>query len=1801
MGSTMANRGPEEKILPVRNRLDLDEYILTAKEAPKIIPESDLRTLTQGPLKRLLLEPGNYEKSLSLWRCLFHTLEDATLPIPHQASVCNAVCAFLEAALTAKGLEVCQFARSEKTWLAVFEIYLDRFEYSPPKPMKQILATLTNILATHSDPDTAGSIRSYLIDSVVKTILLAEPLTRLKASVVSLHFLIRKEAFPAVDLITHLQRWLQANVNSWTPVIGEHAANIGLDISTFAGSQPSASGKEQGTITAQLLCLVLLLHLQNANVVTSSGALLSQLCFKLKKESEEGRFQYSTPGNGAPFWAAPLKYLSLRNLDNLDATISLAFHLLFRGQPAEFSSFLDVLPLNDLISENYGETGTAEFALLIAVLETGKELGLVHEDQAPNSSSPDKLLVLESQKLRLLLIHSNAKIRVRVLSLLISAPSTTKPFSSDALLILKEMLPFIHAEADAHVRSELVSLIRKLTVRLRGGSSTCPLAPGADATDHESAHLDAQSFVSWYIDFLQSELRPNASYQTHILALKALATIIQSGLDPRIDPAKLSKIGSDQRNWPFSRDIFTLSLFRALGDLLINPYEEIRMTSLTLLGLFPASFLRPQITADTNPGINGGTPSHPYTQLLDALARAEEMAGQTSRADHADGVARIYHFLFDLANTGRCPGQQIIVYDYKYDMVDSILTKLEKVTSLSDITTLRNTPIHGHLSALRYIMASPNFHSLISSDNDSEPAWRHVLNRTLLLCETMWSDVQAVLCVDSPEREHGNSSVDLLGPKDILSCCWRALRESSLLLNAILSNTSFAPLGTQEGLNYDEFARIGSLTFSQLAELRHRGAFSAVSQTFVSCCQRCSVSKDNAVAELPQTWFKEILSTIYGQSAKLTRRSAGLPALALGVASSAKRQFFHEIMEKLQDIAKIPPTSVSEQVDVRLPQVHAMNCLKDIFTATNLATVTEEYLMPALSISAECLGSEIWAIRNCGLMLFRSLVQRMCRRTNGVNLGFGVPNDSEPKQLIPFQRFPGLIPLLTGLLEKGAAKGSSDNTLSEQLSITTERVFPALELIGNKFPSPASSEDERILESVSWQFDSPVWGIRDHAARTYASLVDRDDILSVILKLSEASIQGQNQLHGIALCIKYLLRRICAAPVAYYQSLLPAIVSTTEPMFTNLGRHVSSPFTLRELVEIINGLLQSGMTKGTEDTIVDHFDAISTSLHLEKHYQNIISNPKPGSPMERSSSLLLESIAFSYLMTGVLLKSSIDDLAQFIRTVSTVDVDVAASILGRFSIASFGHLSSRSDRLKLYCRIITDGLSKDTRLTAISSLSDELEAIQESAEESHADFSELDFLISWSSTLPISESLGEPLWGRKMTDATIRLQGCLHSLHIRQSPDILNSNSTVVERFNELVQQLSASMRDETVFTTRFAAVTSLNSLVIGLRAANVQFSETPILIDVMFVLYDMLNDDDVEIREAATLVASKALADDLTVFRLPAASASAIAALLTRQYAGSSRVFEGALQRFLGAPGQQRLCVPVAETLDKAINESTALFAEEKQNLYIDEVREIKLWSQHLVQLENAAINCSLYENFNTWVMDELDSLTQLAAEKPKDSLLGWASNIDVFVTGIRVLYGAKILLLTHRSVSIDVNTIELTNKLQALYTCTYTSELNPAWESLLEGLYTGGVNNMNLLIECLFSFFSCSCPLISIYHKDLVYRLSTSGLSRASSKMTENYVIVVLLLMTPLMILILWKVGRRILEAIRHGILLSRMQQEAQDEDAARIAQEIQQAEQLAELSAMMAAHRNCRHQPFQYRAPQPIQQPQPAHVAC
>jgi len=57
-------------------------------------------------------------------------------------------------------------------------------------------------------------------------------------------------------------------------------------------------------------------------------------------------------------------------------------------------------------------------------------------------------------------------------------------------------------------------------------------------------------------------------------------------------------------------------------------------------------------------------------------------------------------------------------------------------------------------------------------------------------------------------------------------------------------------------LDYADFEKVGWLILTQLAELRHRGAFSTVAHTFALCCIKCVQSKDEATEQLPRVWYK---------------------------------------------------------------------------------------------------------------------------------------------------------------------------------------------------------------------------------------------------------------------------------------------------------------------------------------------------------------------------------------------------------------------------------------------------------------------------------------------------------------------------------------------------------------------------------------------------------------------------------------------------------------------------------------------------------------------------------------------------------------------------------------------------------------------------------------------------------------------------------------------------------------------------------------------------------------------------------
>lgn len=63
----------------------------------------------------------------------------------------------------------------------------------------------------------------------------------------------------------------------------------------------------------------------------------------------------------------------------------------------------------------------------------------------------------------------------------------------------------------------------------------------------------------------------------------------------------------------------------------------------------------------------------------------------------------------------------------------------------------------------------------------------------------------------------------------------------------------------------------------------------------------------------------------------------------------------------LQAIADAPVDFSENARDMRLPQVHALNCLKDVFTDALLGQASEPHIADTLEISVGCLESTTYA------------------------------------------------------------------------------------------------------------------------------------------------------------------------------------------------------------------------------------------------------------------------------------------------------------------------------------------------------------------------------------------------------------------------------------------------------------------------------------------------------------------------------------------------------------------------------------------------------------------------------------------------------------------------------------------------------------------------------------------------------------------------------------------------------------------------------------------------------------------------
>lgn len=188
------------------------------------------------------------------------------------------------------------------------------------------------------------------------------------------------------------------------------------------------------------------------------------------------------------------------------------------------------------------------------------------------------------------------------------------------------------------------------------------------------------------------------------------------------------------------------------------------------------------------------------------------------------------------------------------------------------------------------------------------------------------------------------------------------------------------------------------------------------------------------------------------------------------------------------------------------------------------------------------------------------------------------------------------------------------------------------------------------------------------------------------------------------------------------------------------------------------------------------------------------------------------------------------------------------------------------------------------------------------------------------------------------------------------------------------------------------------------------------VLLDVYLVLYDMLNDDDDEIRDVAASAASwvlsrSSVSPDADVALAPLNASALLADFIIDNYSDSALLGQRVLRYLTGqepriSGSEHSHLVAVSDQIAEHRQESTVLFVEEKQNLYIDDVREVEVWSRALLRLTPSAYTKLSLDETSAWAFDGLRYLCSLVdSEKEPDGLLGWVSKPEIFTLGLRVI----------------------------------------------------------------------------------------------------------------------------------------------------------------------------------------------------
>ncbi|CAN0398537.1 unnamed protein product [Lampetra fluviatilis] len=834
---------------------------------------------------------------------------------------------------------------------------------------------------------------------------------------------------------------------------------------------------------------------------------------------------------------------------------------------------------------NYNSTctyrGRGSLGGLVACLRAAARLrggaGAGHPDGEARAAAPDRLLLGEDLMERAL-AHRCDQVRLDALALLCESVRATEPVLPRELALLRTALPLALPSCSAATRRATLSLLRKLLLRMRDGAlawlrqsgSSPHHRHGPPGVDERRPHVGLQQyreFLFWLSDVSFDALFPGASFPRKFMALSMLGLLEE--VFPDFLGFSLAKAVTPERA-------------RVLLGCLADNFPEVKRLASALLQLLPAERLGLQTEECLRSLLGAALALASSPRPSDPSTAAPLLALLVRWAPHA-ALSRVLPQHTSVGDAFPHPGmfQRLwsTVIQQLNVLMGVLVSGLEADVAVAEHSLLEaagTRPMYGRLHAATRLLHGTRPGSLCA-----EPAWQHLLERLLSAAWRVSRIASRVVNSSSPEGfipdrpgtgetpcsgrpptpNATNTAAANLGvlptrrrarcsraekfarvraaeeecegarsvtAQAVLLCCWRSMKEISLLLGQLSQHAALQPA---------QLEAVGHYFRQQLLESRHRGAFELAYVGFGKLVDALARSEDPALQTLPRQWLEAVLGEVKESAAasKLcaTRRSAGVPfyiqALVSAEHKRSGRSLLRTAMSQLLPLA-LPQGKGPDEPGVHA-QVHALNILRALFRDSRLGDHMTTYVPDALRAAILGFASPVWAVCNSCTLLFSTLITRVfgAKRSRRAPVG---SNRMTGREF--FSRYPSLHPFLLEQLSRAAStcshSGGAVGTASLQPAL-----FPLLLLLAKLYPSPMDGTYTELslapfLPLLVRCGGSPVWRARVMAAHALVAFIPAAAATRVLCELLDSLPRGlrqadgtSNRTHGTLLQVQHLV------------------------------------------------------------------------------------------------------------------------------------------------------------------------------------------------------------------------------------------------------------------------------------------------------------------------------------------------------------------------------------------------------------------------------------------------------------------------------------------------------------------------------------------------------------------------------------------------------------------------------------------------------------------------------------------------------